>query len=180
MAAEFWRFTAPRAMSSVIQTAMQRFDIVLVGAMAGASAAAVYAAATRFVVAGQMGQQAISLAAQPRIAETLAEHDHDGANQVYTVSTAWLMLVTWPMYLMFMVFGGPLLHIFGKGYDAGTSVLLLLAISMIIATGCGMVDQVLSMAGHTSWNLINVIVAFDGAVRPRPDPDPAPGRAGRG
>src|SRR3954462_56079 len=31
---------------------------------------------------------------------------------------------------------------------------------MLVATGCGMVDMVLSMAGRTSWNLVNVLVAL--------------------
>jgi O-antigen/teichoic acid export membrane protein len=29
-----------------------------------------------------------------------------------------------------------------------------------VATGCGMVDMVLAMAGRTSWNLVNVLVAL--------------------
>jgi O-antigen/teichoic acid export membrane protein len=31
---------------------------------------------------------------------------------------------------------------------------------MLVATGCGMVDMVLAMAGRTSWNLVNVLVAL--------------------
>jgi len=62
---EFWRFSAPRALTSVMQMLMQRFDIVLVGALAGAVDAAIYAAATRFVVVGQLGTNALTLAAQP-------------------------------------------------------------------------------------------------------------------
>jgi O-antigen/teichoic acid export membrane protein len=153
---EFWRFTAPRALASVAQMAMQRLDIVLVAAMAGAVPAAVYTAATRFLVVGQTGQRAISLAVQPRIGEALALEDLARAKQLYRVSTSWLMLVTWPTYLTFIFFGERLLGVFGRDYVAGRDVLLLLSTVMLFATGCGMVDMVLNMAGRTSWNLYNV------------------------
>lgn len=155
----FWRFSGPRAMTSIIQVAMQRLDIILVGALAGAVNAAVYAAATRFVVAGQLGSNAISLAAQPGLAISLAREDRHATNNIYQTATAWMILVTWPLYLIFVVFAHRLVLAFGAGYAGGAVVLVLLSIAMLIATGTGMVDQVLSMAGHTSWNLANAIVA---------------------
>lgn len=153
---EFWRFTAPRAAASVAQMAMQRLDIVLVAALAGAVPAAVYTAATRFLVVGQTGQRAISLAVQPRIGEALAVNDVPLAKELYRVSTSWLMLVTWPTYLIFIFFGQRLLGVFGHDYGAGRDVVLLLSTVMLFATGCGMVDMVLNMAGRTSWNVMNV------------------------
>jgi O-antigen/teichoic acid export membrane protein len=140
--------------------AMQRLDIVLVAALAGAVPAAVYTAATRFLVVGQMGNRAISLAVQPRLGESLARGDLHQTRHFYQTSTAWLILVTWPLYLMFVVFGERLLAIFGRGYAAGHGVLLLLSLTMLLATACGMVDMVLNMAGRTSWNLANVALSL--------------------
>ena len=157
---EFWRFSGPRALTSVVQVAMQRLDIVLVAALAGAVQAAIYAAATRFIVAGQMGTNAISTAAQPKLAETLARDDRDAVQHIYATSTAWLMAATWPLYLIFTLFGERLLQVFGHGYDVGASVMVLLSLSMLVGTGFGMVDMVLSMAGHTSWNLGNAVLAL--------------------
>lgn len=156
----FWRFTGPRALTSVVQMLMQRFDIVLVGALAGAAAAAVYAAATRFVVVGQSATTAFTQAIQPMLAEALAKGDHRAAAQLYQLSTAWLVVLTWPVYLVLLVFGDRLLHVFGHGYGAGTAVLTWLSLAMVLAVGCGLVDVVLSMAGHTAWNLANSLVAL--------------------
>ncbi|MGL5858104.1 MAG: oligosaccharide flippase family protein [Angustibacter sp.] len=156
---DFWRFSGPRALASVGQSAMQRFDIVLVGALAGASAAAVYTAATRFVVAGQMGSRAISLAVQPRLGYALGRGDVAGAQRYYLIGTAWLMLVTWPLYLTFVVWGDQILTVFGSGYSAGQGVLLLLSMTMLLAMACGMVDMVLNMAGRSLWSLANIMLA---------------------
>lgn len=157
---EFWRFNAPRSLASVAQQAMQRLDIILVGAFSGAVQAAIYAAATRFVVAGQMSRQAVSLAVQPPLAKALTRKDHADANHLYQVSTAWLMAVTWPLYLVLAVFGETMLRLFGSGYHSGSIVLLLLSLSMLVATFCGDVDIVLIMAGRTSWSLGNMTLAL--------------------
>ncbi|WP_083454880.1 lipopolysaccharide biosynthesis protein [Nostocoides japonicum] len=155
VAKSFWAFSVPRALTSIIQVAMQRLDIVLVGALAGAGYAAIYAAVTRFIVAGQLGGNAISQAAQPRLAEALSKGDGSVTSHIYQTSTAWLILVAWPIYLMFLVFAEPLTLLFGHPYGSGSKVLVLLSIAMLVATGTGMVDQLLAMAGHTSWNLAN-------------------------
>jgi O-antigen/teichoic acid export membrane protein len=160
VAVEFWRFSAPRALASVAQVAMQRLDIILVGALSGPVQAAIYAAATRFLIVGQMGNRAISMAVQPRLGQCLATNDHDGARHLYRVSTAWLISLAWPLYLSLLVFGSQLMHVFGRGYNAGSVVLVILSSSMLLATGCGMVDIVLTMAGRTSWNLVNVLTAL--------------------
>ena len=157
---EFWKFSAPRSLASVAQLAMQRMDIVLVAALAGVVQAAIYTGATRFIVAGQMGRNAVSLAVQPQLAEAMAKDDRHSANRLYQVSTAWLMMVTWPLYLFLIIFGTTLLHIFGRGYNAGTVVLVLLSVSMLIATLCGDVDVVLIMARKTTWSLGNVLLGL--------------------
>ena len=74
---EFWSFTAPRSLASMAQMTMQRLDIVLVAALSGPRSAAVYAAATRFVVLGQLARTAVSLAVQPQLAAELATTGHD-------------------------------------------------------------------------------------------------------
>lgn len=157
---EFWRFTAPRALAGGAQLAMQRMDIVLVGALTGAAEAAVYTAATRFLVVGQLIGVSLSRAVQPRLARAIGAEDRDQANHLYRVATCWLVLLAWPFYWGMSFLAVPFLSIFGRGYRDGDLVVVVLALTMLVATGCGMVDSVLLMAGKSSWNLANVLVAF--------------------
>nr|WP_306270260.1 lipopolysaccharide biosynthesis protein [Ornithinimicrobium sp. HY1793] len=159
-AGAFWRFSAPRALAGVAQVAMQRLDIILVGALAGLEAAAIYGAATRFLALGQMVGRAVSLSVQPLLGESLAHKDYSGTAHLYQASTAWLVLATWPLYLVLLNFGGTVLGIFGDGYSMGDSALLILCAAMLVATACGMVDMVLIMAGRSFWNLTNVLIAL--------------------
>lgn len=160
VASEFWRFTAPRALMTVAQIAMQRLDIVLVGALAGAAPAATYAAATRFVVAGQMGTQAVSLAAQPRFTDHLARGDTAGASELYRTSTAWLVLMTWPLYIFILVHADSVMSVFGGEYADGAIVIVLLALALMFSTALGMVEVVLMMSGRSMWTLVNSLIGL--------------------
>lgn len=156
----FWRFTLPRTVGSIAQMVLQRADVILIGALRGPADAAVYAAATRFLVFGQLGGGAISTTIQPKISALMARHDVAATRLVYRAATVWLMLLTWPIYLLFCVFSTDLLRLFGASYTVGAPVIIVLSASMLVATACGAVDVVLVMAGRSSWTMTNALVAL--------------------
>ncbi|NUT35543.1 MAG: multi antimicrobial extrusion protein MatE, partial [Hamadaea sp.] len=160
MGGRFWRFTAPRAVANVAQTALQRVDVLLVAALAGLAPAAAYAVAGRFVVLGQLANGAINQVVQPRLAETLAVGDLPAARRLYRTATGWLILTSWPLHLTVLQFAGDYLALFGTHYKQAAPVVRILALAMLVATGCGMVDMVLAMGGRTVWNLANVLTAL--------------------
>lgn len=157
---EFWRYTAPRAIASLAQIVLQRFDIILVAGLLGPVQAAVYTAATRYVVVGQIGNQALGQAVQPQLSAVLSRGDMAGARSLYQTATCWLVLLTWPVYLVFATFAPYTLRLFGGGYEEGADVVLILSLTMLFATICGQVDTVLIMAGKTTWNLANIVTAM--------------------
>jgi O-antigen/teichoic acid export membrane protein len=157
---EFWRFTTPRAIAGVAQILLQRLDIVLVASLAGVRDAAIYTAATRFVVVGQFVNQAISAPVQPRLSSLLASGNHAAAKTLYRVSTTWLVLLTWPIFGMCIALAPTYLAIFGPTYRRGTTTVVVLAIAMLLSCACGPVDSVLIMAGKTGWNLGTTLLAL--------------------
>ena len=157
---DFWGFTAPRALTSIVQLALQRLDIVLLTVLAGPAQAAIYTAATRFLVVGQFANQALANVVEPRIGHLLTLDDRSAALTVYQTATSWLVLLTWPFYLLVASGADGLLDLFGKGYDAGVPVVLVLTATMLVASAIGMVDVVLIMAGRTRWNLGNALTAL--------------------
>jgi O-antigen/teichoic acid export membrane protein len=151
----FWVFTTPRAIANVAQNILQSVDIVLVAAILGPVEAAVYTAATRFLVIGQLGGVAISRASQARFTELFTLGDRRGANGIYQTTTAWLVLLLWPVFLLSIAYGPLVLEVFGRSYSAGYAVMVILGFSMLLATVCGQVDMVLITSGRSSWSLAN-------------------------
>ncbi|MEQ7123814.1 oligosaccharide flippase family protein [Actinopolymorpha sp. B11F2] len=155
LAKDFWAFTAPRALGRICQVALQRTDIVLVAALLSPGHAAVYTAATRFLVVGQMGMQAIQQVLAPQLSKLFARGDLPGVRQVFSTSTAWLMAITWPVYLTSAIAAPLLLRIFGSGYESGLATVVILALTMLATTATGSVDVVLLMAGRSRQSLVN-------------------------
>lgn len=156
----FWRFSSARAVTSVMQVLTQRLDIVLVASLASARDAAIYTAATRFVVIGQMASNALMMATQPRLAVAVAREDRQEVSQIYRTSTSWLVALTWPIYLILIVFGETLLQVFGRSYAVGGVVIALISVAMLLSMAFGMLDTVLTMSGRTMWNLANATVGL--------------------
>jgi O-antigen/teichoic acid export membrane protein len=155
----YWTFAGPRALSGLAQIAIQRVGIVLLGALRGLAEAGVYAVASRFLIVGQLAGQGLATAVQHRFAAHLARDDRVAAGRLYQAATGWLVLLSWPAYLLFALFAEPMLALFGPGFISGRGVTVILALTMLVATGCGMVDTVLNMAGKTAWTFYNALAA---------------------
>ncbi|MCZ3387543.1 MAG: polysaccharide biosynthesis C-terminal domain-containing protein [Actinomycetia bacterium] len=158
--ADFWRFTWPRAITSVVQQARQRFDIVLVSALRGPAEAAIYAIATRFLVVGQLTNSALALAAQPQVASLSATDRKASIASLYRSTTTWIILLNGPLYIGVAIFSPLLLSIFGEAYVSAWPVTVTLCIAAFIGNGSGMVDVMLSMTGRTSATLANSLGAL--------------------
>lgn len=156
---DFWRHTAPRSAAAALQSVFQRLDVVIVALLAGPAAAAVYTAATRFKVLGQLANQGLAQATQARLVRALAEGDLDAARAVYHTTTRWLIVLTWPLWLGYAAFAPWLLPLFGPAYADGGAIALVLSATMMVATACGMVDVVLVAGGRTAASLANVTTA---------------------
>ncbi|WP_171064195.1 oligosaccharide flippase family protein [Actinomadura soli] len=156
----FWSYALPRGLAGITQIMLQRMDILLVASMLGARDAAIYTAASRLRVVGQLANQAISQAVQPQLSEVLAHDDRRSANTLYQTATSWLMLANWPLFLLAVLFAEQLLRLFGQGYHDGAPVIVVLAVAMLLRAGTGMVEVVLMMAGKTTWNLANIVLAL--------------------
>jgi O-antigen/teichoic acid export membrane protein len=157
---DFWRFTTPRAVGTVTSTIINRVDIVIIAIMKGPVEAAVYTAATRFLVLGQFAGTAIARSSQPRLTELFTVHDRHGTNVVYQATTAWLILLTFPIYLLVLVYGSQALAVFGHSYRAGYPVMVVLCVAMLAGALTGQVDIVLITSGRSSWSMLNGLLVL--------------------
>jgi O-antigen/teichoic acid export membrane protein len=160
LAAEFWKFTAPRGAQGTFQVVILWLDILLVGAMVSRYAAGVYAAVSKLAIVGTFALEANRLAIGPQLSALLARREHDRAARLYQNATRWLMLASWPFYLILAIFPAVVLHIFGPRYTAGAAALAVLSLAMLVNLGTGNITVVLLMGGKSSWSAINAGAAL--------------------
>ena len=160
LAAEFWKFTAPRGLQGTFQVVILWLDILLVGAMVSRYSAGVYAAVSKLAIVGTFALEANRLAIGPQLSALLARREHDRAAQLYQNATRWLMLASWPFYLILAIFPAVVLGIFGPRYTAGAAALAVLSLAMLVNLGTGNITVVLLMGGKSSWSAINAGAAL--------------------
>lgn len=160
LAAEFWRFAAPRGFAGVFEIVVLRLDILLVGALVSSYGAGVYGAVSKLAVAGTFTLQGTRLAIAPELSGLLARREYAQAADLHQSATRWLMLASWPVYIVFAIFPAAVLNIFGPRYTAGAPALVVLCLAMLINLGTGNVTVVLLMGGKSSWNFANTLAAF--------------------
>jgi O-antigen/teichoic acid export membrane protein len=157
---EFWRFAGPRGLASVCAVVILWVNTLLIGALRSPAEAGTYAAATRYLVFGQLIGLAVAQVIGPKLSEVLATGDRERTHSVYATATWWLIALAWPFYLTMIIMAPALLSIFGTGFGEAQVVLVILGASMLVATAVGPVDIVLLMGGKSSWNLANTVVAL--------------------
>ncbi len=155
----FWSFTSARSVASIAQSVVQFIDIPLVALFVGVDEAGIYGVASRFLQVGTFASLSVSQVMQPKISEAFARKDQAGADELYKFSTAWLVLITAPIYLLVALFPEPLLEIFGPEYVSARGVLVILSMATLFGSFCGAADTVLIMGGSSRLSLMNLVVS---------------------
>jgi O-antigen/teichoic acid export membrane protein len=160
LAGEFWRFSAPTALAGVSQRAILWLDTLLIGGLATTADAGVYTATTRYLLPGLALSQALNAAISPQISALVTKGSLHEAQTIYRTSTAWLVAISWPIYLVLAAWAPLVLRILGKDFAAGQGPMMILAGAVMFSLAAGPVSTVLLMSGHAMVNLVNVVAAL--------------------
>ncbi|WP_433477120.1 oligosaccharide flippase family protein [Spirillospora sp. CA-142024] len=157
---EFWAFSGPRGVAAAVEIALVWANVPLVAMLVSSEEAGVYATANRFVSTGTLVLQAARIAIAPQVAAMLARDERGRAGHLNSLATRWVVLASWPIYLVLACFGPFLLALFGEEFTGGAVALAVLSGSMLLALSAGNVQTVLLMGGKSSWSLANKSVAL--------------------
>jgi O-antigen/teichoic acid export membrane protein len=160
LAAEFWRFSAPRGVAGILEITLGWLDILLLGAFRPVAEVGVYAAVSRTVVAALFILRAVNKAFEPAVSVLLAGGRRQQAQVLYQIATWWLMAASLPIFLTLAIYPQYLLQVFGAEFVLGDTALTVLALAMLINVATGNVNAVLLMGGKSAWNLVNALVAL--------------------
>ena len=159
-AGEFWHYTSPRAVARISQVLTQRLDVLLLAAIGTVEDAGVYGTVSRCMIAGVFVATAVQQMVQPRLRRLIVRGDLAGVKEMYGASTTWVVITTWPAYLTMAIFAPVVLRLFGEDAVRGSTALVILSLSMLVASACGLVEVVLLMAGRSWLSTANVLAAL--------------------
>lgn len=155
----FWSFSSARGVAAFLETSLEWIDVLVVAAFRSPAEAGIYAVATRVARAGLVVETAVRIAVAPRVATLLGRGERKAASVLFTAMARAVILVSWPLFLVLIVFAPTVLGVFGHGFEAGATVLRMLAVAMMLRLAAGMVQSLLLMGGRSQYQMGNKIAA---------------------
>ncbi len=146
---DFWRYALARGVATTGSLALTWTDVLLVAALASPTEAGIYAAASRFALAGKLAIEALQLGIAPQISVAHARGDHQRVGLLYDVTTQWGIVVCWPICVTIAGFAPLLLGVFGTEFRAGSTALVVIIVGVMVAVAVGNVGTVLLMTGNS-------------------------------
>ncbi|MFI5491405.1 polysaccharide biosynthesis C-terminal domain-containing protein [Actinoplanes sp. NPDC051859] len=156
----FWGFALPRAASVAIDASSMWVGVLLTGALATQAEAGVFAAVGRYALAGLLVVQGLRVAIAPQLSRLLGAGRLAEAAQVYRRTSLWIVLLSWPAYLLLAVFAPAFLALFGADFSSGAAPLAVLAVAMAVNVGVGLVQTVLLMSGNSRGHLCATVAGL--------------------
>jgi O-antigen/teichoic acid export membrane protein len=153
--AGFAAFSLPIGASEMINSVLQRADILMLTAFAGAKAAGIYAAAEFLGRAVANIRYAFDSIAASVLSEALHLGERARLRYNLALMTRWVISVAAPLAVLAIALRTELLGIYGQAFVAGATAMLLLVLAHFINSALGLTAWVLVVGGHSRLMLVD-------------------------
>jgi O-antigen/teichoic acid export membrane protein len=156
---EMAKFSAPLLLSAVVGTMLSRTDTLMLAALADSSEAVGYYTAAYPLATGMLVVlSSFGFMYLPVASRLDADDKREEVDAAYKVTTKWIYLVTFPIFLTLVAFPTDVLGAaFGDRYVAAAPALQILAVGFFTNAAAGRNRETLSAMGYTQYVLyVNV------------------------
>jgi O-antigen/teichoic acid export membrane protein len=163
----------PLSIMTIVGVVAPRTDVLFLGYWVEAAKVGLYQAAYQTAAILTLIAAALDMAFAPLSARLFATQDVTRVRSLYQTVSRWLLTVSLPVALIFIVFGSDILLLFGPAFSLAGECLLILAIGHGINNWTTCAHTVLLMSGHARlamWNTIGLgllLVTLNGILIPR-------------
>lgn len=147
------KYGAKNLMTYGLNQQSRGFDLLLVGALAGAVVAADYAIAARLGRFLLIGKQALSQLLAPRLGAFFGQKDKSTAAAEFKIVRTVGVVIAIMGAMGVLLFGEWVTSWFCSSCYNAYPVLLILSGAFIMNTAFGSTEDYMTMAGHAGWNL---------------------------
>jgi O-antigen/teichoic acid export membrane protein len=149
------RFSLPQTLTATLLYLMLWTDTLLLGRLGAAGEVAVYRVAQNLLSPAQTISTSTGQMFAPRIAAEDAHGDRATLGTMLKRVTYWNVALSLPVFLVLLLVPGPLLDLFGRGYDRGATALAILAAGQLVNAATGPLGQVINMSGRPYVTMTN-------------------------
>lgn len=121
---------------------------LVAGSWVGASELSMLAVSQRTAMLGTFILAAVNFVVAPRIAAMYRQGDIEGIQSLSLVSVRTLVVVSFPIFLLMVVYAEGVMSLFGTEYQSAAPLLQVLSIGQFVNVATGSVGILLTMSGH--------------------------------
>ena len=152
-----WKVSIPLMFSGILSVLLVHVDRLMVAYYKTSVELGYYSAAVRSAIFAGFGLVAINYIFPPIISQLHSQGKRDEMEKIGRRSSRWATMFAFTMFFFFLTFGREFLTFFGKGFDAGYTVLLIISFAYIVNSAVGSVGFALSM---TEYQVDYLILTF--------------------
>lgn len=157
---DWLRSAIPFLLLSGIQAGNNQIGIIILGGFVDASDVGIYSVALKVSGLLSFFLLAFNTILAPNVASLYSTGDLNRL-QILTTKSSWgILLLTLPLALLLVVFGGYILSIFGAEFVAGYDFLIILIIGQVFNAAMGSVGLLLTMTRHEKDALAGILAGF--------------------
>jgi O-antigen/teichoic acid export membrane protein len=142
---------------------LHQIDTIMLGHFVSPKEVGIYSVAFKVSAFVLIGLEILLPIVAPLFSQFWETHDDQSLETLFGTATKWLCYSALVIFVCIAIFRLDLLHVFGKGFTAGSTVLLILATGQLVNAVTGPTGVLLTMTGKQKWELANTvsILAFN-------------------
>lgn len=164
-AGELVRFSAPLVVASVVSKLLSQTDTLMLRYFLDATSVGLYNAAYPLAAGLPVILSSFGFLYLPLTSRLDADGKREEINEVHKLTTKWIFIAGFPVFLAFVAFPGDVVAIvFGGEYVAAGTALAVLAVGFFTSAAVGRCQDALSAFGYTGYILaVNTLAAATNA-----------------
>ena len=160
---DYLRLSMPLFFIGIGYQLLNQMDTIMLGHFASERDVGIYSVAVKVSSFVLVGLGIMLPIVSPLFSQFSETRDKELTKALFTTVTKWLCYSGLIIFACIAIFRVELLHLFGKGFTAGATALLILAAGHLANVVTGPTGILLTMTGKQKWELANTIsmVAFN-------------------
>ncbi|RJQ18384.1 MAG: flippase [Nitrospiraceae bacterium] len=155
---EMIHFSLPLSMTQLLGVMTFYIDSLMLGYFKTTTEVGVYTVVTRLAILIILPLTAVNTIFAPMISEFYSKQQMNRLAALFKTATKWIFVLSFPVFLVLVLFAEPIMGIFGTGFVIGSIALIILACGELVNAGVGSVGYMLMMTGRAKIVMLNSIV----------------------
>jgi O-antigen/teichoic acid export membrane protein len=154
---DYLRLSMPLFFIGMSYQILNQMDTLMLGYFASESEVGIYSVAVKISSFVLIGLGIALPIVAPLFSQFSETRNMELTAALFRTVTKWLCYSGFAMFACIAIFRNDLLHIFGRGFTAGGTALLVLAAGQLVNAGTGPTGVLLTMTGKQKWELANTL-----------------------